>query len=213
MRAGPPVRRPWRRVHPRGRKAGFLRVRPEVHVPPGARLTLGDLADVAAPDGVLVAVRALPFGHAPARGGHRVVSALSVAAAAARAAPTVRWQVLGEQDSVVVAETAPRRVRWLLGSAVWLLLFLGAATTLLNFHADVNMPAAHRELYFIATGRHSRRPLSIELPYAIGVGVGALLFFAAPLGRGGDPGPLELEVARYEGRLLDYWRRRRGMRR
>ena len=191
-------------------RVGYLRLRPAVAVPPGVALTLGDLADVQGPAAAARAARAVPCGESPRAGGHRVVSALAIAAAACRAAPGVRWQVLGDQDAVVLAHAHRRRAHWLLGVAAWLLLLVGAATTLLNFHADVNMPAAHRELYFLATGRRIARPLAVEIPYAIGVGLGALLFFAVPRTAGGDPGPLEIEIARYEGRLLEYWRRESG---
>lgn len=189
---------------------GYLRVRRVVRVRPATPLTLADVAEVAGPPQVVAAVAAVPLGRAPQAGGHRVVSGLAVAAAARRAAPRVHWEVLGDADAVVLALGGSRSRRWALGLAAWLLLFVGAATTLINFHADVNMPAAHRELYFLATGRRVERPLALEIPYAAGVGLGALLFFAVPRGAGGDPGPLEMEMAQYEERLLAYLRRRRG---
>jgi len=200
------------RPGPAGRRAaasGYLRVRPVVRVSPGASLALGDLAEVEGPGEAAEAVRRQPFGPAPEAGGHRVVGGLEVAAAARKAAPAVRWQVVGDRDAVVLARAPSRRTHWALGAAAWLLLLIGAATTLINFHADVNMPAAHRELYFLATGRRSNRPLVVEIPYAVGVGLGALLFFAVPRGAGGDPGPLEMEMAQYEERLLAYLRSRR----
>ncbi|HVB09456.1 MAG TPA: stage V sporulation protein AA, partial [Bacillota bacterium] len=93
-----------------------------------------------------------------------------------------------------------------LAAAAWLLLLVGATMTILNFHADVNMPAAHRELYRLLTGHTVAHPLLLEVPYALGVGIGVLLFFRP---RGGEPGPLDLEAARYERSLHAYLRERR----
>jgi stage V sporulation protein AA len=167
-------------------------------------LTLGHLVELRGPARAVERVRRQPFGQAPGPGGHRVVPLLDVVAAIQRTAPGVRWQILGDADPIVEAP-GPEGRRWWWAAAAWVLLFVGAATTLLNFHADVNMPAAHRELYRIATGRDSARPLVIEVPYAIGVGLGALLFFVLP-GDRRHPGPLELEVDRYEHRVRAYWR-------
>lgn len=191
---------------------GFIRPRSVVRVPPCVPLTLGDLVEVEAPPAVRRKVEGEAWERAPGTDRHMVVSLLSVLHAAARLAPDVLWQALGDRDIVVETEVAPGPGRWVLGALVWCLLFIGAATTLLNFHADVNMPAAHRELYYLATGRHSNRPLVVEIPYAIGLGLGSLLFFAVPRHGSGDPGPLELEVMRYEERLRDYWRARRHRR-
>ncbi len=190
---------------------GYLRPRPFVRVRAGTLLRLGDLAEVEAPEPVRGRVRDAPWGRGPAAGRHHVVSLLALLRRARRLAPGIQWQPLGHRDVVVEAEARSGPGRWLLGVLVWCLLFVGAGTTLMNFHADVNMPAAHRMLYYLATGRRSERPLIIEIPYAVGLALGSLLFFAAPRG-GGDPGPLQLEVARYEQRLRAYWRAQRGRR-
>ena len=205
MRATGGGARDARVVH---RPAAYLRVRAAVSCRPGGAITLADLADLRGPAAIVRRVGRLRFGRAPAEGEHRVVALVDVAAAAERAAPEVRWRILGDSDAVVEPQVH-HSARWGWALAAWLLLFVGAATTLLNFHADVNMPAAHRELYRIATGRSTTRPLAVEVPYAVGVGLGALLFFVLP-GGSRAPGPLELEVDRYENRVRAYWRRRAG---
>ncbi len=193
------------------RPPAYLRLRAAVSCRPGGIVTLADLADLRGPEAVVRRVGGLRFGRAPAEGEHRVVALVDVAAAAERAAPEVRWRILGDGDAVVEPHVH-KSARWWWALCAWLLLFVGAATTLLNFHADVNMPAAHRELYRMATGRNTHRPMAVEVPYAIGVGLGALLFFVLP-GGSRAPGPLELEIDRYENRVRAYWRRRAGGRR
>lgn len=91
-----------------------------------------------------------------------------------------------------------------------MLLAVGAATAILNFHADVNMAVTHREIYRLLTGRRADRPLLIELPYTIGVAAGILVFFfqfRRPRDGAGEPSPLEVEMAQYEARVADFWRR------
>ncbi len=202
--------RPLRR--PQSAPAGYLHLHAEVRLRPGAPLCVADVADLEGPPAAVSRARGAPLGNAPVGRIPRVVAPLEVVAAVRRVAPDIHWEVLG--GDVLVRPARPVRVpRWLLGAAVWVLLFLGAATTLLDFHADVNMPAAHRELYYIATGRRVQHPLAIEIPYAVGIGVGVLLFFSLPRGAGGDPGPLELELEGHRARLRGYWRQRGWRRR
>ena len=186
-------------------RRAFLRPRAVVRAAPGARLTLGDLADVAAPADTAAAVRGAAYGSGPVRG-RAVVPLFALLARAEAVAPDLVWEVVGDRDVVVEAIDPPRPGRVALAALVWVVLFLGAATALLNFHADVNMPAAQRTLYYLATGRRAARPLAVEIPYAVGLAAGASLFFAVPRGAGDEPGPLELEVVRYEERLRAYWR-------
>ncbi len=201
-----------RRLVRRRSETGYIHLRPEVRLPPGSALCVADVADLEGPPGAVARAQLAPLGSVPRHPTPRLLGVLEVVAAARRAAPGMHWEVLGG-DVLVAGTRPPARGRWIVGAAVWVLLFLGAATTLLDFHADVNMPAAHRELYYLATGRRVERPLAVEIPYAVGIGAGALLFFSLPKGAGGDPGPLELELERHEASLRAYWRERGRRRR
>ena len=202
--------RPLRQPPPA--RTGYLHLRAEVRSRAGVPLCVADVADLEGPPTAVARARCAPLGPTPAGRIPRVVAPLEVVAAVRRVAPDIHWEVLGG-DVLVRPATPAGAARWLLGAAVWVLLFLGAATTLLDFHADVNMPAAHRELYYIATGRRVQHPLAIEIPYAVGIGLGVLLFFSLPRGSGGDPGPLELELEGHRARLRGYWRQRGWRRR
>ncbi len=180
----------------------FLRPRAFASVASGGQLRLGQLADIVGGEGLAD----LPLGPAPAPGRYRVLPLTDLVRAVAAVAPDADVRVLGEHDVVVRGRRARQRWAWLLAVAAWLLLFVGATVTILNFHADVNMAAVHREIYRLLTGRSAEHPLLLEIPYAVGVGVGVLLFFRP---RSGEPGPLELETARYERGLHAYLRERR----
>jgi stage V sporulation protein AA len=181
----------------------FLRPRSFVTVPPGGDVRLAEVADIVTDGSGLGGVR---VGEGPAAGRYRVLPLTSVVRAVSEAAPEAEIHILGANDVVLRGRTAAPRLGGLLAAAAWLLLLVGGAMTMLNFHADVGMSAAHRELYRLLTGHTADHPLLLEIPYAVGVGLGVLLFFRP---RGGEPGPLELETARYERSLHAYLRGRR----
>ena len=179
----------------------FLRPHAFASVAPGAEVRLEQVADVLGGDGLA----GLSLGPGPAPGRYRVLSLTDLVRAVAAAAPEADIRVLGAHDVVVRGRLTRSRWAWPLAAGAWLLLFVGAAVTILNFHADVNMAAVHREIYRLLTGRTAEHPLLLEIPYACGVAAGVLLFFRP---RGGEPGPLELEAARYERDLHAYLRER-----
>ncbi len=179
----------------------FLRPRGFASVAPGSELRLGQVAEVIGGD----RLSELPLGPGPAAGRYRVLALTELVRAVSAAAPDADIRVLGVDDVVVRGRRPPRAWAWLLAAVAWLLLFVGATVTILNFHADVNMPAVHREIYRLLTGRVSAHPLLLEIPYAVGVGVGVAVFLRPWRG---EPGPLELEAARYERGLHAYLRDR-----
>jgi stage V sporulation protein AA len=192
----------------------YLKPRRLVRAAPGRILSLEDMAELQADDGALLErAAATPAGRCPPAG-FAVVPLLSLLTRARQAVPGADVHLVGSDDVVLEAVAPPSPWRWLAGAAAWLLLLVGAAVAMINFHADVNMPAAHQELYRLLTGRNAVRPAALEVPYAIGVGLGVLLFFHRPgRGRGaGEPSPLDLAVRAYEGSLSAYFRDNRGRR-
>lgn len=82
-----------------------------------------------------------------------------------------------------------------------IILFFGAGIAIINFHEDVNMAKSLEKIYFTITGKKTSKPLLITIPYSIGLGVGALMFFNKGLDpskrRKKEPGPMELELFLY----------------
>lgn len=89
---------------------------------------------------------------------------------------------------------------------VWVILFIGTAMSIMNFHYDVSMPEVHQKLHYMFTGEDVLRPLWIQIPYSIGLGVGMILFlnhwFKKRLNE--EPSPLEIELFNYERNLEEY---------
>src|SRR5699024_12825071 len=88
----------------------------------------------------------------------------------------------------------------------WILLFIGTAMTIMNFHDDVNMQAVQQKLHFVLTGHKVDSPLWIQIPYSLGLGLGMILFlihwFKMRINE--EPSPLEIELFTYQQDLDHY---------
>ncbi len=91
---------------------------------------------------------------------------------------------------------------------VYVLVFIGAAMAIMNFHEDVSLYKAHEHIYKMFTGRENARPLVIQIPYSIGIGVGMIVFFNHIYKKkiNDEPSPLELEMDNYQTEVDDYIR-------
>src|SRR5699024_11873984 len=85
----------------------------------------------------------------------------------------------------------------------WLILFVGTAMTIINFHYDVSMLEVHQKLHFLFTGENVQHPLWLQIPYSIGLGIGMILFlnnwFKKQLNE--ESSPLELELFTYQQKI------------
>lgn len=79
---------------------------------------------------------------------------------------------------------------------VCIILFLGAAMAIINFHADVDMKKSHATLLRIITGKGNENLLFLQIPYSLGIGIGVAVFYnkLIPNYSKSEPSPLELEV-------------------
>jgi stage V sporulation protein AA len=70
----------------------------------------------------------------------------------------------------------------------------------MNFHEDVAMGDVHQKIYQLITGEKSEKPLIIQIPYSLGVGIGMVLFFNHLFKKkfNEEPSPLEVEMFKYQ---------------
>jgi len=89
---------------------------------------------------------------------------------------------------------------------VWLILFIGAAMTIINFHYDVSMQEVHQKIHFMFTGTYAKYPLFLQIPYSIGLGIGIVLFLNHWFNKrfNEEPSPLELELFQYKNKVNEY---------
>ena len=88
----------------------------------------------------------------------------------------------------------------------WLILFIGTAMTIMNFHYDVNMLEVQQKLHYLFTGEDVKHPLWIQIPYSIGLGIGMILFLNHWFKKrfNEEPSPLELELFTYQQGMNQY---------
>src|SRR5699024_4720722 len=112
----------------------------------------------------------------------------------------LEFQLLGATETMVIVEQKRKPINLLIVLFVWLLLFVGSAMTIMNFHYDVSMQEVHQRIHFLLTGQHEQFPLFIQIPYSLGLGVGMMLFlnriFRKKINEA--PSPLEVEIHLYQ---------------
>ncbi|WP_337019906.1 stage V sporulation protein AA [Oceanobacillus massiliensis] len=118
----------------------------------------------------------------------------------------IEIQLLGPEQTIIHINEQKKPVNIWIASFVWLLLFIGTAMTIMNFHYDVSMQEVQQKLHFILTGEENDFPLWIQIPYSFGLGLGTLLFFNHWFNRrfNEEPSPLEVEIHKYQQDLNDY---------
>ncbi|MEO3945253.1 stage V sporulation protein AA [Gorillibacterium sp. CAU 1737] len=186
----------------------YLRFRKRVCLNKGEVLTLGRAARLLADSELEEELKALVLARPEHKDGNMVlIDVLHIIDLVHKQVPGLRIEHFGDPFVLVEVKAKPDRIpNWLLVSAVWLLLFIGSGLTILNFHADVSMQAAHQRLYRLLTGHLELRPYVLQIPYSLGIGVGMALFFNRFFKKtfNEEPSPLEVEMYLYQENMNQY---------
>ncbi|MFC5531685.1 stage V sporulation protein AA [Cohnella yongneupensis] len=186
----------------------YVRMRRRAVVKPGSNVLLGDVARLVVDPKLERKLLRLPLHRiTEADGNLLLIDMLQVVKAIREAEPGITIETFGEPH-VLLEITASGEVkpkRWLLVLA-WILLFFGSGMAMMNFHADVNMPAVQRRITELITGNNILHPWLFQVPYSLGVGLGMLLFFNRLLRRrlNDEPNPLEVEMFMYQENVNHY---------
>lgn len=190
----------------------ILKIRGKAWVAPGSDITAGLVAEIAGPDHLVTRANGTRVKSAPDKAGELVVvSGLDVVRAVAQETGATRISLHGEDETVVYVEGShdmqgDRTGTRLLLTAfrvglIWVVLFVGSGLAIMNFHADVEMGRVLARIYeMITEERVSRLPLSVIVPYSVGIGLGIAVFFnRIPFpGRRREPSPLDIEIYLYD---------------
>lgn len=137
---------------------------------------------------------------------HIVIDSFIVLSHVQKMFPMYLFQILGpSQCSIQVNKKQPTN-KGLWAIIVWILLFIGTAMTIMNFHYDVSMQEVQQKLHFLLTGKENDYPLFIQIPYSFGLGIGMLLFFNYWFRKKitDEPSPLEIELFNYQKQIRAY---------
>jgi stage V sporulation protein AA len=179
----------------------YIRLRNRFYTQVDETITIGKLAQVIAPNQLKDQICRLPqYTITKEDSSYVVIDAMDVIDTIHTHFPHVDIQTVGPSQTVLEVKSKKRKVRPLFISLVWLLLFIGAALTIMNFHEDVAMGDVHQKIYQLITGEKNEKPLIIQIPYSLGVGIGMVLFFNHLFKKkfNEEPSPLEVEIFKYQ---------------
>lgn len=119
--------------------------------------------------------------------------------------PALRIENLGERDFVVDLELPDKKemgksVEYIKTCLVALVVFFGAAFTIITFNEDVSVGAVFDKIYRLVMGTTKQGGSVLELCYAIGLPIGIIVFYNHFRRKKikDDPTPLQIEMHNYE---------------
>jgi stage V sporulation protein AA len=192
----------------------------DIYIKPKKKVTLsnrtavliGDVADVVATKEVTSKVekmQLIAIDDGAGRKQNHLVSITDMIAAIQKSYPNATVNNVGEMDTWV--QYMPKKSRdivwlkWLKIAAVVLVLFVGSSTAIMSFHTDGQIPKVFEKYYSIFFGEEKTNPPLITIPYAIGLGLGIVVFYNHFMGKKltGDPTPIEVEMEQYDMEVTD----------
>ncbi len=180
----------------------YLRLRYKFQAATGDQITIGKMSQIIAPEPTYKVIQGLLVHNIkPEDSSHIVIDAIDVIQSIHSVLPDLDIQTVGPAQTIIeVQAQKKKKFRPVFIGFVWILLFIGAALTIMNFHEDVAMGDVHQKIYRLITGNRDASPLIIQIPYSIGVGVGMVLFFNHLFKKkfNEEPSPLEVEMFNYQ---------------
>jgi stage V sporulation protein AA len=189
-------------------KTVFIKLRHRVQVKPGDVVTIGDVAQIIANDrDVAEQLKIIPlYKIQPSDKNIVIIDVMKVMQAMMKRVGSLDVQTVGPSQTIIEVVYQKRRFSTPYFLLIWLLLFVGSAMAIMNFHEDVSMQEVHQRLYEMMTGKKIDKPLLLQIPYSLGLGIGMILFFNHVFRKriNEEPSPLEVEMFNYQQSLDQY---------
>ena len=135
-----------------------------------------------------------------------VVSVLKIMEQIHKDYPELEISNEGETDFIIEYVPFPEKPEWVTITktiVLCILIFFGAAFTIMAFNNDVGVGDVFAKFYHQVTGMESDGVTELEICYSIGLSFGILIFFNH-VGRKKithDPTPIQIEMRKYESDL------------
>ncbi|MBS4191103.1 stage V sporulation protein AA [Bacillus sp. FJAT-49705] len=185
----------------------YIRLRHRLQVRPYESILLKDIAQIIAGENIYEQIRNLKIYEVSEKDQNMIViDVMKVIKSINSIIPEADIQTIGPAQVIIEVVFKKRKVSLPLFILVWLLLFFGAALTIMNFHEDVSMQEVQQRIYTIMTGEVDSKPLIFQIPYSFGLGLGMILFFNHLFKKriNEEPSPLEVEIFNYQMDLDNY---------
>lgn len=166
---------------------------------------LEDIAEIYAPQQNMQTLSKLPVFSIPsAQEETYLISVLDLVQKITQCVQNATVSNLGEMD--ILIEYHPKQQKsnpfmvWSKILFVSAVLFFGAATTIMCFHSDTQIPLIFQNYYKIFLGENQELPPLLTVPYSIGLVIGIGVFFNhfSKIAMSKDPTPIEVEMTTYE---------------
>lgn len=187
----------------------YLRFRNRHYVKTNGKIFLGQIAQIVAPDHLEKDLMDLFIDQVTLKNQHMIViDMLQVIKKIKTIFPEIEVRSIGSPEIIVEVLTSSvnKKANVLAVVFVWFLLFFGSGLAIMNFHHDVSMEEVHQRLYYLITGTQINKPLLLQIPYSLGIGIGMMLFFNHLFKKkiNEEPSPLEVEIFLYQQNLDKY---------
>ncbi|UOR12403.1 stage V sporulation protein AA [Halobacillus amylolyticus] len=186
----------------------YIRLRQSIRVSSGHVIRVRDVAKVAGPSSYKQIIESMAIHNIEEKDKNIVVIDIHpLIELILKRFPHLELEIIGPNQCVVhVDKKLAKKPSLIIVSVIWVLLFIGAAMAIMNFHYDVSMEMVQQKLHFMLTGEKEEHPLWIQVPYSIGLGLGMILFFNHWFRKkfNEEPNPMEVEVFKYQEDLDHY---------
>jgi stage V sporulation protein AA len=185
----------------------YIRMRHRLQVRPHDSIKLQDVAQIIAEDSLLEKVKdCIVYTVSEKDQNIIILDVMKVIPILTNVVDQINIEIIGQTQTIIEVVYKKIGVSIPLLILIWLLLFFGAALAIMNFHEDVSMQAVHQRIYKIITGKENVKPLLLQIPYSIGLGLGMILFFNHVFKKrlNEEPSPLEVEMFNYQQDLDRY---------
>lgn len=185
----------------------YIRLRKRVVLPKNRPIVLGQVAELLTDAKREQRLKQLVLLQPTEQdGNYALVDMMLVARKVRQIMPELTLEHFGDPHVVVELEGRKTAVNFALLTFILLLLFFGSGLAIMNFHADVSMEEVHRKLFALITGEPAARPLIMQIPYSIGIGIGMIIFFNRLFRKkfNEEPNPLEVEMYMYQENVHQY---------
>lgn len=187
----------------------YLRLRNRHYVKVNEDITLGQVAQIIAPDQYEGLLKGFIIYHVRKEDKHLIViDIMQIIKKLKEVYPDLDVRNIGKAEIIVeiLSKDTNKRTNLIAIIFVWILLFIGSGLAIMNFHQDVEMLKVHKRIYYLVTGEEVEKPLILQIPYSIGIGVGMILFFNHIFKKkiNEEPSPLEVEMFLYQENLDQY---------
>jgi stage V sporulation protein AA len=182
-------------------------MRQRVQVLQHQKVSIGDVAQIVTDEEAELTIKKLIIHEITPEDKHLVViDVMKVISRIHKLWPDMDVQTIGPAQSILEIQMKQKTLAPVYFVLVWLLLFIGSALAIMNFHEDVSMQLVHQKIYYMITGHYKEQPLLLQIPYSFGLGIGMILFFNHLFRKrfNEEPSPLEVEMFNYQQDLDQY---------